>query len=72
MVVRILHAVTSHDGNGGVKPMTKEALILNSAFTHDAQIVNVVDFIENDTNVTEEFTAYDPSAGRKYYTGVRA
>jgi 23S rRNA maturation-related 3'-5' exoribonuclease YhaM len=71
MVLRILHAVTSHDGTG-VKPATREALVLNAAFQADAQIVDAMDFIEADTNVYEEFTAWDPSMGRKYYTGIRA
>ena len=70
IIVRILHAVTSHDG--GVLPMTKEAMVLHSAFQSDSKIVDAMDFIETDTNVTEEFTAWDPSTGRKYYTGVRA
>jgi predicted nucleic-acid-binding protein len=71
VIVRILHAVTSHDGVG-VQPMTKEAMVLHSAFQADAKIVDAMDFIETDVNVTEEFTAWDPSTGRKYYTGVRA
>jgi 23S rRNA maturation-related 3'-5' exoribonuclease YhaM len=70
-IIRILHAVATHEGNSGIKPMTKEAMILNSAYTHDAQIVNAVDFIDADVNLSEEFTAYDPVNGRKYYTGVR-
>ena len=69
-VVRILHAVSSHDGVC-VQPMTKEALVLQSIYATDSQIVDSMDFIEADVNVTEEFTAYDPSMGRKYYTGVR-
>lgn len=69
-VVRILHAVTSHDG-ACVQPMTKEAMVLNTAFQTDAQIVDSLDFIEADVNKTEEFTAWDPATGRKYYTGVR-
>lgn len=69
-VVRILHAVTSHDGVC-VQPMTKEAMVLNAAFQTDAQIVDSMDFIEADVNKSEEFTAWDPSKGRKYYTGAR-
>ena len=69
-VVRILHAVTAHDGVS-VQPMTKEAMLLNAAFKSDANIVDAIDFIESDVNMTEEFTAWDPSMGRKYYTGVR-
>lgn len=70
-VVRILHAVTSHDGVC-VLPMTKEAMVLNAAFQTDAKIVDAMDFIAADVNKTEEFTAWDPSMGRKYYTGARA
>jgi len=69
-VVRILHAVTSHDGIC-VQPMTKEALVLNAAYQNDAKIVDAMDFITADVNKTEEFTAWDPSMGRKYYTGSR-
>jgi 23S rRNA maturation-related 3'-5' exoribonuclease YhaM len=67
-VIRILHAVTSHDGVC-VKPMTKEAMVLNAAFKTDAEIVDAMDFITADLNKAEEFTAWDPSTGRKYYTG---
>ena len=70
-VVRILHAVTAHDGVS-VQPMTKEAMVLNAAFKSDANIVDAMDFIASDVNKNEEFTAWDPSTGRKYYTGVRA
>lgn len=69
-VVRILHAVTSHDGVC-VQPMTKEAMVLNAAFQTDAKIVDAMDFIAADVNKSEEFTAWDPSMGRKYYTGAR-
>lgn len=71
MIIRIFHAVSAHDGVC-VKPMTKEAMVLNAAFQTDAQIVDALDFIEADVNKTEEFTAWDPSMGRKYYTGIRA
>ncbi len=69
-VVRIMHAITAHDGSG-VKPMTKEAMVLNAAYNTDAEIVNAMDFISSDSNLSDEFTAYDPSTGRKYYTGKR-
>ncbi|MEN6622944.1 MAG: hypothetical protein ABFD50_15520 [Smithella sp.] len=70
VAVRIMHAVTSHEGSC-VQPMTKEAMILHSIYQTDAQVVDALDFIETDTNKTEEFTAYDPAMGRKYYTGPR-
>lgn len=69
-VVRIMHAVTSHDGQT-VQPMTKEAMVLHAAFKTDAEIVDALDFIESDVNRSEEFTAWDPATGRKYYTGPR-
>ena len=67
-VVRLLHAITSHDGSG-IKPMTKEALVLNAAYKSDEAIVDALDFIESDANKKEDFTAWDSSMGRKYYTG---
>jgi 23S rRNA maturation-related 3'-5' exoribonuclease YhaM len=70
IVTRILHAVTSHEG-ACVKPMTKEAMILSAAFQSDAKVVDAMDFIEADVNVSEEFTAWDPAAGHRYYTGSR-
>lgn len=70
-VTRILHAVTSHEGSC-IRPMTKEALILSSAFQTDSKVVDAMDFIESDVNVSEEFTAWDPAAGHRYYTGSRA
>jgi hypothetical protein len=68
-IVRLLHAITSHDGSC-VKPMTKEALVLNAAFKADEAVVDAIDFIEADMNKKEEFTAWDSSTGRKYYTGT--
>ena len=70
VVIRILHAIASCDG-GCVVPMTKEAILLNAAYRMDAEMVNAVDFIANDVNVSEEFTAYDPIGARRYYTGLR-
>jgi len=67
-IIRILHAVASHDGIS-VKPMTKEAMVLHTAFKTDSEIVDAMDFIESDKNKTEEFTAWDSSMGRKYYIG---
>lgn len=68
IVVRILHSIASIEG---VQPMTKEAILLNCAFLTDVKVVNSMDFIANDVNVTEEFTAFDPVMRRKYYTGQR-
>lgn len=70
IVVRILHAIASHDAKC-VVPMTKEAMVLSSAYRVDSEMVDAVDFIANDTNTLEEFTAWDASMGRRYYTGIR-
>ena len=67
-VIRILHAVSSY-GGGELLPMTKEALILNAAYRSDTEVVTAMDFIENDTNEGDEFTAYDRATGRRFYTG---
>jgi len=67
-VLRVFHAINSHDG-ASITPMTKEALILNSVYKTDAQMVEAVEFIENDMNEDDEFTAFDPASKRKYYTG---
>ena len=70
VILRVLHAVSSSYGN--IKPLTKEAIILRAAFESDNKIVESLDFIESDTNVSEEFTAYDPNTKCRYYTGNRA
>ena len=71
VMIRILHAIASHDSQS-VMPMTKEAMRLGSAYRSDAEMVEAMDFIANDQNMSEEFTAYDPSMKRRYYTGIRA
>lgn len=71
VVIRVLHAVSSHDARC-VIPMTKEAMVLSAAYRADSEMVDAMDFIANDQNVAEEFTAWDPSMARKYYTGPRA
>lgn len=68
VIVRILHAVSSIDG---VTAMTKESMLLAASFYTDAEVVNSMDFISNDTNATEEFTAFDPVMRRQYYVGNR-
>lgn len=70
IVMRILHAVSSCAGLP-MKPMTKEALILVAAYRTDNDMVEAIEFMQNDTNVSEEFTAYDPVLGRRYYLGCR-
>lgn len=71
VVLRILHSVASYDAKCAL-PMTKEAMVLCAAYRNDTEMVDAIDFIANDQNLTEDFTAYDPSTGRKYYTGPRA
>lgn len=69
-VMRVLHAVAA-GGSSGVPPMTKEAMVLGAVCRADAEMVGAMDFISNDQNMAEEFTAWDSSAGRKYYVGIR-
>jgi hypothetical protein len=67
ILVRIMHCIASY--NEVIKPMTREALVLASAARSDREIVEAVEFIENDHNDTEEFTAFDPILGRRYFKG---
>ena len=53
----------------GVTPMTKEALMLHSAWKVDSQMVEALDFIDSDVNEGDDFTAWDPTLRRRYYTG---
>jgi 23S rRNA maturation-related 3'-5' exoribonuclease YhaM len=69
IIMRILHAISVYSNSS--QAMTKEALILASVYRTDRDMVNAVEFIENDTNITEEFTAYDPILRRRYYTGCK-
>lgn len=66
--MRVLHAIMSHDAVG-VLPATPEALVMNAAWKADAECVEAMDFIANDQNVDDEFTAWDPSMRRRYYRG---
>ena len=70
IIDRILHAVASCDSKS-VLPMTKEAMVINAVCRTDSEMVAALDFISNDQNMAEEFTAWDSSMGRKYYVGVR-
>jgi 3'-5' exoribonuclease len=67
VMIRIMHCIASY--GEVVQPMTKEALVLASAARSDREIVEAVEFIENDPNETEEFTAFDPNLGRRYFKG---
>lgn len=67
-VVRLLHAVSSCQENG-IAPMTKEAMALNAAYRLDKEMVHAIDFVQDDMNDSEEFTAFDPVLRRRFYTG---
>lgn len=69
VMLRILHSIVVGSGDESVKPMTKEAMLLSGVAQTDAEVADAQDFIENDVNDDEEFTAYDPRLGRRYYTG---
>lgn len=62
---RLVHAVVSCR-EVDVKPMTKEALVLAQAYRADSELVASFDFIEQDENDGEEFTAFDPFKRRRY------
>ncbi len=68
---RFLHAVSSYNSMD-MKPMTKEALLLASVIRTDTELVESIEFIQNDVNLSEEFTAYDSSMRRRYYTGNKS
>lgn len=70
IIIRLFHAVSSCDDKC-LKPMTKEAMILSSIYRMNSQMVDAIEFINNDVNTNEEFTAYDPTLGRRYYTGCK-
>jgi len=67
VMVRVMHCISSY--SEVVKPMTTEALVLAAAARSDREIVEAVEFIETDRNDKEEFTAFDPVLGRRYYKG---
>jgi 23S rRNA maturation-related 3'-5' exoribonuclease YhaM len=65
-VLRVLHAVTASDEKA-IKPMTKEAMALAAMVKSDVEMTESFDFMANDLNVTDEFTAFDPRRGVRYY-----
>ena len=67
-VLRILHAITASDEKA-VKPATKEAIVLALAVRSDVDVVESFDFIANDQNASDEFTAFDPRRGVRFYRG---
>jgi 3'-5' exoribonuclease len=68
-IIRILHAVVAANETCGIEPMTKEAMVLSGVVKLDGEVVEALDFMENDVNEDEEFTAFDPRLGRRYYRG---
>jgi hypothetical protein len=67
-IIRILHAVIASDEKT-VKPATREAMVLAITARSDVETVKAFDFMANDQNNTEEFTAFDPRRGVRYYRG---
>jgi len=63
VLLRLEHALTCV--NGAVKPMTKEAIILNEVYRIDRELAEAFNFIAQDENGTE-FTAFDPVLRRRY------
>jgi 23S rRNA maturation-related 3'-5' exoribonuclease YhaM len=69
ILLRVMHAVAASNANSGIVPMTKDAMILAGAMKLDAEVAEAADFIENDQNKLDEFTAYNANARRRYYKG---
>jgi len=67
-ILRVLHAVIASDEKA-MKPATKEAMVLSVAVRSDVEMVESFDFLANDLNTSEEFTAFDPRRGVRYYRG---
>jgi 23S rRNA maturation-related 3'-5' exoribonuclease YhaM len=65
---RIMHAMVSAEPNG-IKPMTREAIVLNGAVSVVRELSDASDFISNDFNKAETFTAHDPITKRRYFKG---
>ena len=63
VLLRLEHALTCV--NGAVKPMSKEAIILNEVYRIDRELAEAFNFIAQDENNTE-FTAFDPVLRRRY------
>jgi len=70
-VFRLMHAASAYTNSHLLRPMTKEAIILAAAYRMDNELVEAIEFMANDTNTSEKFTAYDPAFGRRYYVGKR-
>ena len=68
-VLRMTHAIAA--ANDTTKAMTKEAIVLAEAYRLDATMVHASDFIAQDLNVSDVFTAWDSQTRRRYYKGLK-
>jgi len=66
---QLLHAIVAQDWNREVKPMTKEAILLQEAVRADMHLTGALDFMDMDMN-SGPFTAFDPIAKTQYYRGT--
>jgi hypothetical protein len=65
---RLMHAIVSCEPDG-IKPMTREAIVLRNVVGLVREMSDASDFIANDQNAHEEFTAYDPITKRRFLKG---
>jgi 23S rRNA maturation-related 3'-5' exoribonuclease YhaM len=65
---RIMHAMVSAEPDG-IKPMTREAIVLQGSVAVVRELSDASDFIANDVNGKETFTAHDPVTKRRYFKG---
>lgn len=70
LVERLLHCLISYRPTL-VQPMTKEAIVLSELCRMDRSMVEAGEFIQNDENDSNEFTAFDPLLKRKYFKGCK-
>jgi len=68
---RVIHAIKAQEGQA-ILPMTKEAILLSEAVNMDIKLVNAIEFIDNDLNSDDEFTAFDPISKRQFFKGSDA
>lgn len=68
-LIKIVHAVAASHREYGVTPMTIEAMILESIVRMDSEIVDAIEFVAEDQNQNDSFTAFDPRTKRRYYRG---
>jgi hypothetical protein len=65
-MLRLIHAIASSHRYSGVKPMTKEAIVLNGIVRIQNDVANAENVIAEDQN-DDVFTAFDPRSRRQYY-----